>query len=329
MPPRLSAVALIASRSCEISPSRSRGAPPANDPLIAAPYTVAYARCTGSCTGSTRLPGLSDVLKSAVDPTLASEDLMGRNLRSLSVPGAPLSAPSVVADVQRCLPVGRGNERDGPVREGLHATVRGLGDQRVDFVVAPVGSGKTTLLRHFSAATSAPVVWYQAEPSDRSVADLLRHLQAAFEAAVGALAASWTTIEGAVTSLQRISAARLVLVLDDLYYLEATPAEAALERLVTYAPGGMALLAASHYPPGFNVPRLRLCGKQTATFGPAPSLASCEASSDLASGGRPVEAPVEAPTELGRLDAGVVEPWAEAGLTLALARREGRRWSGR
>lgn len=148
----------------------------------------------------------------------------------------------------------------GLVRERLHAALGALGDHRMGLVVAPAGSGKTTLLRQFAAATSVPVAWYQAEPSDRSVADLLRHLQAAFEAAVGPLEGDWSTIEGAVTSLERRSADRLVLVVDDLHHLEATPAEAALERLVTYAPAGMALLAASRYPPGFNLPRLRVCG---------------------------------------------------------------------
>lgn len=120
---------------------------------------------------------------------------MGTNVRPLSVPGAPLSAPSMLADVQRWLPVGRGNERDGLVRERLHDTLAGRSRPMREYLTRNVLDEHLAEIRHFIIDTSV------------------------------------------------------------------------LDR-------------------------------------------------------RPL-------TELGRLDAGVLESWAEAGLTLAVVRREGRRWSGR
>ena len=47
---------------------------------------------------------------------------------------------------------------------------------------------------------------------------------------------------------------------DDLHAIEGTPAEAALERLITRGPSNLHVLAASRSQPGFNVSRLRVAG---------------------------------------------------------------------
>ena len=51
------------------------------------------------------------------------------------------------------------------------------------------------------------------------------------------------------------------LVIDDVHALEGTAAEAALGRLVDYAPPWLALIVASRVPPSFNLPRLRVSGE--------------------------------------------------------------------
>ena len=53
---------------------------------------------------------------------------------------------------------------------------------------------------------------------------------------------------------------RVLLVVDDLHTLEGTPAEAALERLIDYAPPSLAVVAGTRVPPRFNLPRLRVSG---------------------------------------------------------------------
>lgn len=130
---------------------------------------------------------------------------------------------------------------------------------RLTLVIAPAGSGKTTLLARFAAATRLPVAWYRAETWDDDAARMLRHLEAALGAVVPDLPSGWTDVEEAARALEAVSGPA-VLIIDDLHALEGTAAEAALSRLVDYAPPWLRIVAASRVRPDFNLPRLRVSG---------------------------------------------------------------------
>ena len=51
-----------------------------------------------------------------------------------------------------------------------------------------------------------------------------------------------------------------MIIVDDVHTLAGSPAEAALERLITLLPAGVAMLLAARQAPGFNVSRLRANG---------------------------------------------------------------------
>ncbi|HKF74756.1 MAG TPA: AAA family ATPase, partial [Candidatus Dormibacteraeota bacterium] len=144
-------------------------------------------------------------------------------------------------------------------RERLDELLRGLWSRRLGLVVAPAGSGKTTLLTRFAATAGVPVAWYRPESWDGPLRVFLGYLEAALRGALGDLPAGWRTVEDAARSLQAWRGSRALLVVDDLHVLQGTPAEAALERLVDYAPS-LHLLAASRAHPRFNLPRLRVSG---------------------------------------------------------------------
>jgi DNA-binding SARP family transcriptional activator len=144
-------------------------------------------------------------------------------------------------------------------RERLDDLLRGLWNRRLGLVVAPAGSGKSTLLSRFAATAGVPVAWYRPERWDGAVDVFLGYLEAALRDALGDLPAGWRTVEDAAMALQTWPGARALLIVDDLHTLEGTPAEAALERLIDYAPS-LHFLAASRSQPRFNLPRLRVSG---------------------------------------------------------------------
>ena len=131
---------------------------------------------------------------------------------------------------------------------------------RLTLVIAPAGSGKTTLLARFAASTRLPVAWYRAETWDDDPARMLRHLEAAICGVVPGLPAGWADVEDAARALEAWSGGQAVLIVDDLHALEGTAAEAALSRLVDYAPPWLRIVAASRVRPDFNLPRLRVSG---------------------------------------------------------------------
>ncbi|HEX2625731.1 MAG TPA: AAA family ATPase [Candidatus Limnocylindrales bacterium] len=131
---------------------------------------------------------------------------------------------------------------------------------RLTLVIAPAGSGKTTLLARFAASTRLPVAWYRAETWDDDPARMLRHLEAALGGVVPGLPAGWSDVEEAARALETWAGDRAVLVIDDLHALEGTAAEAALSRLVDYAPPWLRIVAASRVRPDFNLSRLRVSG---------------------------------------------------------------------
>lgn len=143
----------------------------------------------------------------------------------------------------------------------LDARLDGVWNHRLGLVVAPAGSGKTSLLARFAARAPGPVGWYRAEGWDSEEAALVRHLEAALAPVLPGIARRWSTVADAANALAGWAGDRILLVVDDLHTLEGTPAEAALERLIEYAPPALTVVVASRVPPRFNLSRLRVSGQ--------------------------------------------------------------------
>jgi DNA-binding SARP family transcriptional activator len=145
-------------------------------------------------------------------------------------------------------------------RERLEALLDNLWPRRLGLLVAPAGSGKTTLLARIAATARTPVAWYRAESWDGAGNVFLAHLEAALSRVLEGLPGGWNSVEDAAGALESQGAQRVLVIVDDLHALEGTPAEAAFERLLDYAPASLVFLAASRTQPGFNLPRLRVSG---------------------------------------------------------------------
>jgi len=150
------------------------------------------------------------------------------------------------------------SESYGLVR--LDALMNRFWGRRLGLVVAPAGSGKTTLLSRFASTARAPVAWYRSESWDASQNHLLRHLEEAFVGIIGPHSRPWASVEDAIAALDGWSGERLLLVIDDLHSIARTPAEAALERFIDYAPPSLLTVIASRSQPAFNLSRLRVSG---------------------------------------------------------------------
>ena len=146
-------------------------------------------------------------------------------------------------------------------RERLDQLLPLLWQQRLGLVVAPAGSGKTTLLAGWAASAGCPVAWYRAESTDGSAETLVTCLEEAFASVLAGLPRGWRTVEDAAAVLDRALSGRVLLVIDDLHTLTGTPAEAALERFLAYAPPGVAVVAGTRAAPAFNLPRRRVSGE--------------------------------------------------------------------
>jgi DNA-binding SARP family transcriptional activator len=145
-------------------------------------------------------------------------------------------------------------------RERLDQLVPQLWQHRLTLVVAPAGSGKTTLLAAWAGLADAPAAWYRAESVDGSEVAFATYLQAAFAAVLPDLGPGWRSVEEAAAALDARAEPRLLLVIDDLHALTGTPAEAALERFLGYAPPSLAVLAGTRVMPPFNLSRRRVSG---------------------------------------------------------------------
>ncbi|MGX9673683.1 BTAD domain-containing putative transcriptional regulator [Mycobacterium sp. HM-7] len=125
-------------------------------------------------------------------------------------------------------------------------------------VVAPAGSGKTTLLARVAAQIAVPVGWYRVTADDASEERLVAHLwQAIAPITELADAASMTEI---LTGLDQWNGPAGALILDDLHEIADTPAERALERLVSLRPPRLQLILGSRRMPGVNISRIRVSG---------------------------------------------------------------------
>ncbi len=146
-------------------------------------------------------------------------------------------------------------------RERLEARLGAAFGKRLTLVVAPAGSGKTTLLARFAATAGAPVAWYRAESWDADEASFASHLEASLGGVVSGLTGGWRTAEDAARALDAAAGSPpvpVLLIIDDFYCLEGTPAEAAFGRLVDYAPSWLTLVLATRVAPGLNLSRLRI-----------------------------------------------------------------------
>jgi DNA-binding SARP family transcriptional activator len=146
-------------------------------------------------------------------------------------------------------------------RERLVAVLEQAWRHRLVLVAAPAGSGKTTLLAGFAAVARVPVAWYRAETWDADERTFLGYLERALTGALPGLAGGWASVEDAAAALERWDGGRAALIIDDVHTLEGTLAEAALGRLVDYAPPWLAILGGTRVAPGFNLSRLRLSGE--------------------------------------------------------------------
>ena len=147
------------------------------------------------------------------------------------------------------------------VRERLACALAPLWDARLGLVVGPAGSGKTTLLAQFAARVEAPLIWYRADVRDGSASALLASLARGTGPRFGAMRRNWASVDDMVRAFEDwTEVGPALLVVDDLHFLEGSPAEECLARLVEDAPESLAILMASRRPPSFNISRLRLAG---------------------------------------------------------------------
>ena len=145
--------------------------------------------------------------------------------------------------------------------ERLDGRLDAVWHSRLAVITAPAGSGKTTLLTRLAARATGPVGWYRAEGLDSDEATLLRHVEAALRPSMHGSSRGWESVEDAANALDELSNEPVLLIIDDLHTVQGTPAEAALERLIGYAPATIHFAIASRDAPGFNLSRLRVTGE--------------------------------------------------------------------
>lgn len=172
-------------------------------------------------------------------------------------PSAANASPEMALDVvlQEKL---RAPEARGLVRERLEHPLMSGASCGLNMVVAPAGSGKTTLLARVAAAMPVPVGWYRVTADDAAEDRLVAHLRQAL-APIAELADA-TSMTDVLTGLDRWNGPAGALILDDLHEIADTPAERALERLVTLRPQRLRLIFGSRRIPDVNIPRIRVSG---------------------------------------------------------------------
>jgi DNA-binding SARP family transcriptional activator len=148
-------------------------------------------------------------------------------------------------------PSDRGNR--GLVRSRLLADLAGPAAPPLALVIGPAGCGKTTLLAHHGAAFPGPVGWLRLEPRDADPAQLVVRL---FAAIPGLLAPdrepAADDLVAAVTGALTVDT---LLIIDDLQYVQHSPSEAVLERLLVSTPARLQVVAGGRRMPEFNLSR--------------------------------------------------------------------------
>jgi DNA-binding SARP family transcriptional activator len=152
----------------------------------------------------------------------------------------------------------RAPEARGLVRERLEQPMVSDEPGGLNVVVAPAGSGKTTLLARVAAAMPVPVGWYRITADDAAEDRLVAHLRQALAPITDV--ADATSMTDVLAGLDRWSGPSGALILDDLHEIAYTPAERALERLVSLRPQRLRLIFGSRRMPDVNIPRIRVSG---------------------------------------------------------------------
>ena len=150
---------------------------------------------------------------------------------------------------------------DALPRERLEARLHDAWRHRLTLVVAPAGSGKTTLVARFAAQAGASRSgWYRAETWDADEASFVRHLEAALRSALPGAARRLDERRGRRARPSRRGPCPAAGPAHRRRPLRsrARDAEAALGRLVDYAPPWLALIVATRVAPSINLPRLRV-----------------------------------------------------------------------
>jgi len=152
----------------------------------------------------------------------------------------------------------RAPEARGLMRERLERPLMSAAPAGLNVVVAPAGSGKTTLLARVAAQMPVPVGWYRVTADDAAEDRLVAHLRRAV-APITELADA-TSMTDVLAGLDHWNGPAGALILDDLHEIADTPAERALERLVSLRPPRLQLIFGSRRVPGVNIPRMRVSG---------------------------------------------------------------------
>jgi DNA-binding SARP family transcriptional activator len=162
-------------------------------------------------------------------------------------------SPGVILRAQVTAPRPR-----GLVRPRLLGRLDGVWSRQLGAVVAPAGSGKTTLLAQYAAERQGAAAWFRADRADGDAGRLVRHLQEALATALGLRLDPTGALDDVLAALDRWPGDRALIILDDLHYLNGTPAAATVDRLATLAPPKIRVLAASRTPSPLDLSRLRL-----------------------------------------------------------------------
>jgi ATP/maltotriose-dependent transcriptional regulator MalT len=143
----------------------------------------------------------------------------------------------------------------GLVRPRLIPEMDGPFSPRLGLAVGPPGVGKTTLLKQWAAQTDGHVAWYRSSRSDSKPGHMLSCFAGALATAVQRETAS------SYSDLVRVSErldSQFHFVIDDLYLLADTSAEAELEQLMALSSPYLRFLVGSRRSPRINLARSEL-----------------------------------------------------------------------
>lgn len=158
------------------------------------------------------------------------------------------------------------------VREALVRALMGPRPERIAALIAPPGYGKTTVLAQWRALETRPVAWLTLSRLEADPIRLLAGVATAVDRAVGldpsVLAdLSDPTVSALSTGIPRLTSAlhrqdpRLVLMIDDVHAIAASPGVDALGMLLDYLPSGIDVGIAGRHEAGLPLARLRASGQ--------------------------------------------------------------------
>ena len=151
------------------------------------------------------------------------------------------------------------------------------GNRRVVYVVAEAGFGKTTLVADFARRSRLRTFWYRLDDDDTDGLVCLRYLIASCQSvdrrllgraasvlseASGATAGVQTVLEAVLAEIDCLGEVPSALVLDDFHAAEEVPSvREVIDRLISRAPKGLAIVVLSRRTPPLAVAALRARGE--------------------------------------------------------------------